>query len=125
MKPACWPWAAANVVARQLSWELSPVSLLYPITAVSALAAFHQPVLIHRPVDWSYHRCSVAAPAAAQTWKSGSVIACPAWPELYLGGSSHLRRSACQQISKTQPTREIIVALQVTTIMLGVKDLAR
>src|SRR5580698_8411707 len=91
MKPACWRWAAVNVEARQPLWELSPVSLLYPITAASALAAFHQPVLVHRPVDWSYHRCSVPAPAAAQARKSGSVIACPAWPELYLGCSSHPR----------------------------------
>ena len=82
MKPACWRWAAVNVAARQPSWELSPVSLLYPITAVSALAAFHQPVLVHRPVDWSYQRCSVPAPAAAQAWKSGSVIACPPLDEV-------------------------------------------
>jgi len=77
MKPACWRWAEANVAAMHPSWELSPVSFVYRITAVSALAAFHQPVLVHRPVDWSYHRCSVLAPAAAQARKSGSVSACP------------------------------------------------
>ena len=55
---ACWRWAAANVAWMHPSWEPSPVSLLYRITAISALAAFHQPVLVHWPVDESYHRCS-------------------------------------------------------------------
>jgi hypothetical protein len=47
------------------AWERSPVSLVYPIRAVSALAEFHQPVLRHRPVDGSYHRCSALIAAAA------------------------------------------------------------
>ena len=41
------------------------MSLVYATTAVSALAAFHQPTLFHWPVDESYHLCSVAIPAFA------------------------------------------------------------
>jgi hypothetical protein len=33
-----------------------PVRCVYPITAVSALAAFDQPVVVHRPVDGWHHR---------------------------------------------------------------------
>ncbi len=39
--------------------------LMYEITAVSALAAFHQPVVLHWPVPGEYHRCSTRIPAAA------------------------------------------------------------
>ena len=39
---------------------------MYLITAVSALALFHQPVPCHRPVRGRYHRCSAVTPAAAQ-----------------------------------------------------------
>src|ERR1700677_4858593 len=100
MKPACWCWAAANVVARQPSWELSPVSLLYPITAVSALAAFHQPVLVHWPVDGSYHRCRAPAPAVAQAWKSGSATAFPS-PVIYPAISAVSSAPSSQQASRS------------------------
>ena len=48
------------------AWLPSPVSLVYLITAVSALALFHQPVPRHRPVAGWYHRCSAVIPALAQ-----------------------------------------------------------
>jgi hypothetical protein len=41
------------------------VTWLYPITAVSALAAFHQPVVFHKPVRGEYQRCSTPIPARA------------------------------------------------------------
>ena len=47
------------------AWLPSPVSLVYLITAVRALAQFHQPVPRHRPEDGSYHRCRAAIPALA------------------------------------------------------------
>ena len=56
MNRACCRWAAANVVPMTPAWLLSPVSLVYRITAVRALALFHQPVPCHRPVDGRYQR---------------------------------------------------------------------
>ena len=56
MKPACCRWVAVNVVPMTPAWLPSPVSLIYLITAVRALAQFHQPVPRHRPEDGSYHR---------------------------------------------------------------------
>ena len=61
-------------------WQEAPTAPLlkdrvYLITAVSALAACHQPVVFHRPpgrtsdsrpVRGSYQRCSARIPAAAR-----------------------------------------------------------
>ena len=42
---------------------------VYLITAVSALAEFHQPVVFHSPVWREYQRCSTSIPAdAAAAW---------------------------------------------------------
>ena len=48
------------------AWLSSPVSLVYLITEVSALALFHQPVPSHRPVRGRYHCCRAVIPAAAR-----------------------------------------------------------
>jgi hypothetical protein len=39
---------------------------MYRITEVSALAAFHQPVLRHSPLRDEYQRCSTLTAAAAR-----------------------------------------------------------
>jgi hypothetical protein len=49
--------------AHPSSW----VNFVQSITAVSALAAFHQPVPVHWPVDELYHGCNAVIPAAAKT----------------------------------------------------------
>src|SRR5947209_19448153 len=54
------------------SWLWSPVSLVYLITAVSALALFHQPVPCHCPVAGLYHFWSALIPVLAQLRKSGA-----------------------------------------------------
>ncbi len=66
MKSGCWPGAAVNVVRMTSRYRWSPVCRMYLITAVRALAAFHQPVVSHRPVPGWYHCWSAAIPAAAR-----------------------------------------------------------
>jgi len=55
-----------NVVAMTFAQRPSPVSLVYLITTVTALALFHQLVPGHRPVRGRYQRCSVVIPTAAR-----------------------------------------------------------
>ena len=52
-KSACCRRACVNVVEMTPAALPSPVSLVYLITAVRALAQFHQPVSRHRPEDGS------------------------------------------------------------------------
>ncbi len=65
-KWACLRWALVNVVPMTAAWEWSPVCCVYLATTVSALAAFHQPVVCHSPVAGTYHFCSAPIAEAAQ-----------------------------------------------------------
>jgi hypothetical protein len=60
--------ARVNVVSTTCRWACSPVRWLCWISAVSALAEFHQPAVFHSPVRGLYQRCSAAAAAPAQAW---------------------------------------------------------
>ena len=71
-KPAWVFWAAVKVVAMTPAWLWSPVSLVYLITAVSALALFHQPAPCHWPVAGWYHFWRALIPVLAQLRKSGA-----------------------------------------------------
>ena len=58
---------------------------VYLITAVSALAEFHQPVVFHSPVRGEYHRCSAPIPARA----AARYPACGSWLTDLIIGARH------------------------------------
>src|ERR1700730_599097 len=73
-KSGCALRARRNVVATTRACPRPPMYWSHRITAVNALAAFHQPVLRHRPVDGTYQRCSARTAAAARAWEPGPAM---------------------------------------------------
>src|SRR5579872_3104281 len=75
-------------------WACSPVRWLCWISAVSALAEFHQPAVFHSPVLGLYQRCSAPAASRAQVRYGPRIYGVGAGPPGWLSGCPALKCSS-------------------------------